>query len=683
MKRDISRFIADEVLSIFLKEQSNIKDKVVIYSGRFQPYHRGHQYAYEDLVSKFGKNNVYIATSNKSDNDKSPFTFNEKKEIITKLFGIPSNKVINVKNPYKPEEILNKFDPKKTAVIVAIGEKDVDRLSGKYYVRYDGIANKGYLDKGYVYIVPQLQLKLKGKTISGTEVRKNFSKEMFKHLYPKFDLNIYNMMKKKLSESLIVEGLFVRCMICGELHKQLTNHIPKHNITIQEYKEKYPNSKLVSEEKRNKNSITLKQLILDIQDSKNPPDNKILLLCSGGYGHLKHPFEDMDLTFGDMKVMIKNALQGKLELAQEKTDGQNLMFSWIDGKLRVARNGGHLKNFGKTSLDLSGISNMFAGRGNIQTAFTEATRDLEAAVSKLSQKQKDKIFANGKKFMSVEVIYPANANVIPYGLAMLVFHGTMEYDEAGNVINADKSEATTLAGMIKQINADVQTTFKIRPPNNLKLPKVQNFSSQQTYFISKLNKLQQQFKLKDSDPVMLYHQKWWENFINDEAKKLKYSITNNVLMLLIKRWAYADKSAKINDIKKRIDNESFVSWVNEFDKNSYSSKFKDNIKPFEQIFLELSVQVLKNMNEFLTVNPDASLKQIKADLSSTISKIQSSNDIKDIELLNKQMDRLNSLGGEDILVPSEGITFMYNNKLYKLTGAFAPLNQIMGIGKFR
>lgn len=383
-----------------------------------------------------------------------------------------------------------------------------------------------------------------------------------------------------------------------------------------------------------------------------------------------------DLTVDGLSCYFAN------NILVHNTDGQNLMFSWIDGKLKVARNGGHLKNFGKTSLDLSGISNMFAGRGNIQTAFTEATRDLEAAVSKLSQKQRDKIFANGKKFMSVEVIYPANANVIPYGLAMLVFHGTMEYDKDGNVINADKSEAATLAGMIKQVNADVQATFKIRPPNNLKLPKVQNFASQQTYFISKLNKLQQQFKLKDSDPVMLYHQTWWENFINDEAKKLKYSITNDVLMSLVKRWAYADKSAKINDIKKRIDNESFVSWVDGFDKNSYANKFKDNIKPFEQIFLELAVQVLKNMNEFLTVNPDVSLKQIKADLSSTISKIRASGDISAIKKMESQLERLNSLGGIDAIIPSEGMTFQFNNKLYKMTGTFAPVNQLLGILKY-
>ena len=50
--------------------------------------------------------------------------------------------------------------------------------------------------------------------------------------------------------------------------------------------------------------------------------------------------------------MIDLALQGKLESVSEKTDGQNLMISYIDGKVRAARNKGQLKNFGQNSLTL-------------------------------------------------------------------------------------------------------------------------------------------------------------------------------------------------------------------------------------------------------------------------------------------------------------------------------------------
>jgi hypothetical protein len=40
------------------------------------------------------------------------------------------------------------------------------------------------------------------------------------------------------------------------------------------------------------------------------------------------------------------------------------------------------------------------------------------------------------------------------------------------------------------------------------------------------------------------------------------------------------------------------------------------------------------------------------------------------------------LGGFDKIVPNEGIVFVYGGNTYKLTGAFAPLNQILGIFKY-
>ena len=48
----------------------------------------------------------------------------------------------------------------------------------------------------------------------------------------------------------------------------------------------------------------------------------------GAYGHMNHPFDvDLGLTFGDLKLIIDGALNGKLEFTREKTDGQALAIS--------------------------------------------------------------------------------------------------------------------------------------------------------------------------------------------------------------------------------------------------------------------------------------------------------------------------------------------------------------------
>ena len=47
-----------------------------------------------------------------------------------------------------------------------------------------------------------------------------------------------------------------------------------------------------------------------------------------------------------------------------------------------------------------------------------------------------------------------------------------------------------------------------------------------------------------------------------------------------------------------------------------------------------------------------------------------------------QIEKLQAIGGLDAVVPSEGVVFKYKGKIYKFTGAFAPINQILGSLKF-
>lgn len=106
----------------------------VVYGGRFQPFHRGHYAVYKELCKAFGVGAVWIATSNKTnfnpaEGDISPFTFEERVEIMTQLFGISPDKIIKCKNPaFVPKEVLELYKAPVVCVMVA-GDKDVDRYS--------------------------------------------------------------------------------------------------------------------------------------------------------------------------------------------------------------------------------------------------------------------------------------------------------------------------------------------------------------------------------------------------------------------------------------------------------------------------------------------------------------------------------------------------------------------------
>jgi len=100
---------------------------------------------------------------------------------------------------------------------------------------------------------------------------------------------------------------------------------------------------------------------------------------------------------------------------------------------------------------------------------------------------------------------------------------------------------------------------------------------------------------------------------------------------------------------------------------------------FEEIFLGVGADVLSFMTSVLTANPDSAKRQMVARLESTIQQVKASGDPKKIAKLKLELERLKALGGFDKIVPNEGIVFVYNGNTYKLTGAFAPLNQILGI----
>ena len=444
-----------------------------------------------------------------------------------------------------------------------------------------------------------------------------------------------------------------------------------------------------SKEKENMDSID--QLISDIDNkivemflpnTKTPQQlikeniNESKLLQEGGaYGHMSHPFDtDINLTFGQLKDIVNRALEGTLEFTREKTDGQALAISWRDGRLVAARNKGHLKNKGENALDIKAVADKFAGRGELEKAYNFAMKDLSDSIKSLSEKQRDKVFKQGACFMNLEVIYPTSVNVIPYGQALLVFHGTMEFNMDGIAIGENGDAARVLAGMIKQVNKDVQDNYTIQGPPVIQLPKSQNLNKSKSKYSSQISKLQKEFSLKDTDGVANYHQAWWEQWVD---KNSPTSLDNKTKMGLVKRWAFMEKGFRLD--KNNFSDEKTLEWAKKTDKEDQKKIGKTNLMKFEQIFLGLGAEVLEFTSSALTVNPDKAVRDMKKRIDKTIKDVKKSGDPKKIEKLKLELGRLQSIGGSKKIVPNEGIVFVYNGSTFKLTGTFASVNQILGI----
>lgn len=726
-----------------LLEDSNNMNVIGIYAGRFQPFHKNHFLAWEWLSNKF--KNSFIGTSNIT-GPKSPFSFNDKKYIMTTAFNIPSSKIVQIKNPYKAEEIVSKFDPKKTAIVFGVGKKDASRLGGKYFREYkDGMKLLPYTEAGYYVIIPHFSFSFNNKLIDGTLVRSIFSsnnieekKKLFNVLYGKFNKSVFDLLIKKINvnesinkfikhaltessvgnASMVDDGPATWYKNEFQWKRTLNKKINSWGYKILDYivngtddldnSTEYPSGPVDSvtygpagvgntSTATNQTNLSgllankkwkahIKHLIntLGYEFIKwdNPSlfitENKLLLKEGGAGGHMLHPFDDVDLRFEDLKTMITLGLQGKLETVIEKSDGINMFISITDRGVVAARNKAHLKNWGKEALDINGMKQMFAGRGDIADAFVFAITDLSNALP--SSLIKD--LENGKYWINLEIIYPATTNVIPYGLNLLSFHNIVEVDENGNTVGVLKNSYSKLQSIINKVNKDVTKHFDIDIDKIIKIKPTVDYSKKVSYYINKLNALRNKYKLGWSDRLMKYHFASWEEIINAKEKELNYTLNSKAKNALLDRWAYDNKSIPITKFKDFIDNDKMLTWIKQFDKKDFKAQVKKNFEPFESIILEWGMELLQNMESYLAPNPSQSVDILKKEIDKTMAILKNSSDVKDMNKINTLIKKIESLGGFGSVLPTEGLTFIYNNKLYKITGVFAPLNQLLGLIKF-
>jgi hypothetical protein len=438
----------------------------------------------------------------------------------------------------------------------------------------------------------------------------------------------------------------------------------------------------LNESKGIKNSLLYEELIELIDRFDELHGERVLLVCGGAAGHLAHPFEDEELTFKDMKQMIDRGLLGGLDQeapVTEKLDGQNIAFSIRDGQIIFARNKGQVKNRGRNALDTAGIRNMFAGRGNIEKAFTGAAEDLQAAVERLTPEQRQQMFGDGSKFMSLEVILPDTQNVIPYGKSVLVMHGTIEYDEDGNEIGRSNTDGKEFADAVTAVGAEQQQTFGISGPKTIAFSdaETERYQQKAEQYNGRLDRTAQQFGLDENSTLADYRRAWWEQEIQKEMERTGMELSEDEFDGLVRRWADGDKKFGV----KNIENDETKKWFRQYEKESLAAAQKKMINPIEMTFLQAGTDSLRRVTNFLSVNNPEASNQLKRDVLEAIKAIRDSNQPDKIAKLQRELERLEAMGIDNI-VPSEGVVFIYNGKPYKFTGQFAPINQITGTFKF-
>ena len=197
---------------------------IVIMPGGFHPFHAGHAALYNSIKEKYGEgSDIYVAASNNQ--KERPFPF-EIKEKLAQLSGVQPGEFVQVKSPFVPKEITDKYDPDKDTIVFVRSEKDKDEYPKPGAVKKDGspgyfqhidTAQRGAQPFSKVGYMDYLPVKEFAGITSATQIRDTWPslnddqrEEFVTHIYPKLKgndkliKNVVSLLSKGMS---LNEGL--------------------------------------------------------------------------------------------------------------------------------------------------------------------------------------------------------------------------------------------------------------------------------------------------------------------------------------------------------------------------------------------------------------------------------------------------------------------------------------------
>jgi len=401
-----------------------------------------------------------------------------------------------------------------------------------------------------------------------------------------------------------------------------------------------------------------------------------LLLEGGLYGHLNHLYDNPDLSFGDIKKIFDTASSGEL-IGTEKTDGQNLFISYSlkDGKAKAARNKGNIKTGG---MDASQLASKFADRGALEKAFVDSFDAFEKVVGQMSPEQQREIFGDDANiFYNAEIMDPANPNVINYDTRSLVIHqkGHSEFDrESGNVKDTDVSNNVEVLQRalesVQQSEAADDFTVQMNAIKNL-----QQLENDKALKIAnkRLNKVMGGVGLSDKNTIGQFITARLNPVIENSFPEL-----DDARKDMLKRRIAGEKGIKVTSITKGLDKET-KSAINSFVKGG-KKIMGEIISPLEKTIHDFSVEMLRGLESAFILDNESEVKRLAQEVGVAIDAINNSNRDDVMDVVRKHLEKIGK--SENISTATEGFVFDWDGVTYKVTGNFAPANQILGIFKY-
>ncbi|UCG92277.1 MAG: hypothetical protein JSV97_00790 [candidate division WOR-3 bacterium] len=395
----------------------------------------------------------------------------------------------------------------------------------------------------------------------------------------------------------------------------------------------------------------------------------------GVAGGMAHLYNDPSLSFNDIKKILSAASRGELE-GTEKTDGYNIYLGYVDGKPRAARNKGDMA---KGGMDFGTLAaREFKGGPEVRKVYLDAFRAYSMALDTLSEKELDAIFGeNDEVFYNTEIQGPSASNVVNYDANVLSIHptGHKEYDEETNqlkLVNTANNSAA-LDKVIDRFEERLQDEdFSVRRTAALKLNKLDS-----DYDLNiALNKMEKAGFTGD----MTIGEFLEANILEYLNQKLAY-LSDDVKQAVVDRILRKDGALGIPQITKgmpKTEKEKISAFI------KYGpALIKKFTYPLEDAIHDFSVELLRGLQSAYILDNEAQVEELKKEVAEAIKTLRdySGPGAEEAhEILFQQLKKLKH--HDNINTAVEGFVFQIGDQVYKFTGNFAPINQLLGLFRY-
>ena len=412
------------------------------------------------------------------------------------------------------------------------------------------------------------------------------------------------------------------------------------------------------------------------------------LVCeSGACGHMKHIYEDPELTFADIRDILTGVFSGDITM-EEKIDGVNLMITYKDGAFGVARNAKTLKD----PMDYDKVDAKYCeSPEEVRAAFTNSMKDLATALSELDDVQLNRYFANGRNFLNCEIVYPPCANVMDYGnRCFIVLHSIKCYNDKFKEVGEDKDSADELFSLLKNNGALQQETFEITKPNILRLKNMTSAKDALKTILDRLSKFIDGVGWKCT--LDQYVCDRYSRHIVNKALEHGIDVSRNsdFVNSLARRLSQISgqkptKSdlatyAKCDGVNTR--DQKYREFLDDLEQNADATN-ADIIRPIEDLIIYAGMTLMKNVMGFMSVDPSKTAKKFLADLEDSIQMMSEGEFELSPEKIARFKKNLAKIEQYHEGIPAEGVVILYKGRPLKLTANFGPANQILGLIKYK